>query len=402
MKRIGRTLYIAGFWAACIAMGPLVATGFFFSVGYVIAAALIFVCLYKGVPRVFPRSRFRSFRAAFFTTELIIVFLTLVHYSSDRRQTDCGFELDERLRPVLTYQQCGALRAPKSAACLDATHNTYDIAMLDGLLYAVSGRDDTTLSRIDPDSELHFTTEDLGYGNIQQIRFVPERKHAVLPMWKKLRVMIYDLEKSEPAAYAATTEGKLIEAEQYGGDFFILSESPWLYVLSGEDYSITPHRLPIGDAHLYDLKIDRARGAMFVSDWISGSVYRFLIDGMELDRQRFMPFVSTGLALDERRCELFVSRGVLGRIDMLDCRTLETLRVYDAGFGGHEIALSRDGEKIYLVKYFGGRFTEIDRKTGEILDEFPIGDQTRALLYTNSDPPRLFAASKCGIYEIEL
>jgi len=396
-----RRLYAAMVWALCLAMAPLVLAGFFFQPAYIPFGIVVFLFFRYGWPRLSRKTRLRSFRSAVFMTEAVIVLLTLIYYTSDHREQDCRFPLDDRVVPLLTYRQCAGMPGKSAGRCMDATADPYGLAMYGDELLAACGRNDTTLVRLDPDRPGRYRAEDLGFGNIQQITVLPDVGHALMPMWKKNRILVYDLKNSKSLEYLTTGVSKLIGAEKYKGDTYVISESPYLYRVTPGDYKVEEHRLPYKHYNLYDILADTRRGNMFFTDWVWGIVYKFDIENMKPGGNRFLWGVATGLALDEDRCQLFVSHGIPGRIEVLDCETLSMVRSIRVGFGGHELALSRDGERIYLVRYFGGKFTEIDRRTGEVLDELQVGGQTRSLFYWK-EKNRLFLASRCGIFEIKL
>lgn len=388
-------------WGACAAVMPVVLIGFFFQPLFIILFAALLGFFHKVVPRIRPKSPLRSPRAALFCAELIMAFLALFAYTADHRASDCRFEPDKRITPLVTYAQCLKMDAMKKEDCLRITGDPYAMALYKRTLLTVSGRNDTTLGRINIDDPADFTAENLGFGNMQQIVFNPSNSHALFPMWKNNRVMVYDLEKKESVAFLTTGVSKLIGAERSGDDVYVLSENPFLYKIALSDYSVKEFPLPYRHNNLYDIIADDRRGALFFSDWVSGLAYRYDMKAMKPDKQRWFPGLVTGLTLDSDKCELFVSHGLPGLIEILDCVSLKTIRSLKVGFGGHEMELSKDGKKIYLVRYFGGDIAEIDRATGRVLYEGHIGSGARDIMYLPEEN-RVFAASRCGIYELDI
>lgn len=325
-------------------------------------------------------------------------FLTLFYYTADHRSQDCAFEEDPRIVPMVTYKMCLGMSGVRKSDCLKISGDPYAMAIYKNQLLVVSGRDNTTLGRIDLKNPEIFSTEDLGYGNIQSI-VVNDRGHAILPMWKNKKIMVYDLEKKQPAAYIGTSVDKLIGAYPSGDDVFVLSETPVLFKISMKDYSSKEFTLPYRHYNMYEIISDDRRGALFFTDWVSGLIYRYDMDRMRPDRQRWMPGLVTGLKLDSAKCELYASHGLPGLIEVLDCVSLKTIRNMDVGFGGHEMELTKDGKKIYLARYFSGRMAEIDRQSGKILFEARVGIGARDTLYDEKSN-RLFVASRCGVREV--
>lgn len=401
MKEKPGKAYLFFAWGACAAVLPIVLIGFFFQPLFIILFAALFMFFYKVFPRLRPKSKFRSPRAALFAAELIMVFLTFFVYTADHRSSDCSFDIAPRIIPLVTYSQCLQMKGMKKEDCLHITGDPYAMALYKRNLLTVSGRNETTLGRINIDAPEDFTAESLGFGNMQQIVFNPVNSQALFPMWKNNKVMVYDLDKSESVLFLGTGVSKLIGAERSGEDVYVISETPFLYKISLADYSIKEYPLPYRHNNMYDIISDNRRGALFFSDWVSGFVYRYDMKKMQPDKQRWLPGLVTGLNLDEDKCELFVSHGLPGLIDVLDCVSLKTIRSLRVGFGGHELELSKDGKKIYLVRYFSGNIAEIDRQTGKVLYEGHIGPGARDIMYLPEEN-RVFAATRCGIYELDL
>ncbi|MFA6448861.1 MAG: hypothetical protein WCX65_05295 [bacterium] len=344
-----------------------------------------------------------SFRFSVFAAEIILIVMVLSYYTSDRRPEECNFDLHENVVSILTYKQCERQYkdTPQEKLCLSVVDNPYDLALYRGQLLVVSGRDYSTLGRLQPDKPGIFTAAPLGFGNLQEIVIDEKNSRAVFSMWKDRKILIYDLEKSAPVMYFPTRVSKLIGAEKYYDKVFVVSELPWLYAVDLSGNTVKEHDLGYRFHTLNGMKIDVKRKAIYLTDWVWGKVYKINIPTMKTVRVASPGMVSTGIALDTKKCEVYVARMLAAKIDVFNCDTLALKRSIPAGFGVNEVALSGDGKKIYAMRYFAGKFRIIDRATGNKLEEYHIGGQTRALLYSESDN-RIFTGTKCGIYEIKL
>ncbi len=375
----------------------------FFIPIYAAAGVLFFLFLLFGVPAMTKKRIRPSIQCAALAVEALMVLAVLAYYTADRRPSECGFKPDDSVTPLLSYSQCKSLYngSEREKACLGVVDNPYDLAFYNGSLLVVGGRDYSTLGRLDPNRPGTFSAAPLGFGNFQKVVVDPTRRRAVLIMWKDRKILLYDLEKSAPIKTFETNVSKLIGAEKLGDKVYIISELAQLYVVDLKNDTVRRHDLGYRFHTLNGLKIDPERKTMYLSDWVWGNIYKFDIRKMKTVRRATPGMVSTGIAVDSRRCEVFAARMLASKIDVFDCDTLEFKRSIPAGFGVNDLVLSPDGKMIYAVRYFAGKFVMIDRASGKKPAEHHIGGATRALLYSPEDN-RIFAASKCGVFEITL
>jgi len=400
MKKFFSRAYSLAIWAAAALLFPFAVTAFFFRPIYIAAGAAVFIFLKFLAPGIVRRPGTPSLPASILVTEIALIFLLGIYYTSDRRPEECGFELDKRLAPILTYRQCmdGSMTPDRREACLKIVDNPYDMAIFGDELLVVSGRDFSVLGRLDPRRPGDFSAVALGYGNVQQIVPFEELGRVVMTMWKARKIIVFDMDTNRPANIFETEVSKLVGAEKHGGKVYVNSELPWMYVVDPKQGTISRDKLDFRFHTLYDMKISTA-GDIYLTDWVWGLVYRLDAEKLEKHAERFTGIVATGMALDEEGCELYVSRPLYSKVEVVDCKTLERQRILDSGFSTHEIALSLDKKILYAVRYFTGTFREMDAGTGAVKDEFRVGGQTRALLRSGKSG-RIFVASKCGIYEV--
>jgi hypothetical protein len=403
MKKIIGFIFNIVIWTVCVLIFPFSLMAFFFIPSRAAVCLAVFTALFFVFPLITKKKLRPSLRFSVLITEMLMVLIVLSYYTSDRRAAECYFEPDDHVIPLLTYSQCERQYKDtiQEKACLSVVDNPYDLASYRGRLLVVSGRDYSTLGSLNQDKPGAFMAAPLGFGNLQEIVIDDKRNRAVFTMWKDRKILLYDLEKSEPVKYFKTKVSKLIAAEKYDDKVFIVSELPWLYVLDLSRNSFNEYELGYRFHTLNGMRIDSARKAIYLTDWVWGKVYKIDIRTMKTVRSASPGMVSTGIALDSKKCEVYVSRMLMSKIDVFDCETLAFKRSIPAGFGVNEIALSRDGKKIYAVRYFAGKFRIIARATGKMLAEYHIGGQTRALLYLEEEN-RLFAGTKCGVYEIKI
>jgi hypothetical protein len=386
-------------WAVCILFLPVALFRVYFHPYYMVFALLFFAALRHGLPRLLKKHRTPSIQSALFATEVFLFVLGLVYYMSDTRARECGFPPNQRLAPLAAYAQCRQSGNAQRAACLDIATNPYGLAVYKDALLTVSGLDHTTLGHI-PLNHGPVRAVSVSDGNAQQIAVDQERGLAVLPLWRKPDILLYDLGRQRVARHFPTRGAQLVGAEKSGNIVYVVGEGLGLYSLDLASERLTRHPLRLRTHRLYDIQVDPGRAQVYLSDWMYGVVYKLNRDGMHPERYRMLWGMAGAMALDAPRCELYVSRLLYGRVDVLDCRSLRTVRTLRAGRGAHELALSPDSDSLYVVNYFEGTFLEINRRTGRLIDSFCVGRQTRAL---HLDPAtgRLFLASKCGIYEVK-
>ena len=104
--RFLRKIPVVIFWGFFLLMSPLAVAGFFFKPSFFLVAVFFFCFLRYLLPRLAAGVRVRSPRAALLWTEVLIVFLAMVHYTTDNRKGECAFDLDPRIKPLLTYNHC--------------------------------------------------------------------------------------------------------------------------------------------------------------------------------------------------------------------------------------------------------------------------------------------------------
>ena len=398
-KTILRIASAAMFWGACLLFLPIALFRVYFDPLFLVAAAAFFLALRHGLPRVFKHVKPLSLKITVLLTELFLFAVGVQYYMSDTRGRECGFALDKRLKPLVTFRQCMGPDTARRDMCEAIATNPYGLAAYRNDLLTVSGLHESTLGRIPLTGRAPYTAVPVGGGNAQQIAVDPARGLAVLPLWRTPAILLYDLNRNRVLRSFATHRAQLIGAEKNGDTIYVIGEGLGLYTLDLNTDRLTRHPLPYRTHRLYDIQLDPGRGHLYLSDWIWGVVYQLRDGDMAPLRHRVLFGMAGAMALDRTRCELYVARMLYGRIDVLDCATLRTVRRLRAGRGAHEMALSPDSNSLYVVIYFDGTFMEIDRFTGRRLDSFAVGRQTRAL-YLDPRTGRLFLASKCGVYEV--
>jgi hypothetical protein len=396
IRSILKTAATVLLWAAGILFLPVAMFRVYFDPACIVFPILFYAGLRHGLPRARKLRGPLSAPAALLGAELLTFAMGVAYYMSGPGARECGFAPDPRLVPLAARAQCPAAG---NAACLDIATNPYGLAAYRDHLLCVSGLNRTTLGWI-PLRGGPARAVPLGGGNAQRIVADPQRGLAVLPLWRRPGVILYDLRRERVARHFPTRHAQLVGAERNGDTVYIVGEGQGLYSLDLDARTLTRHPVELRTRRLFDAVADPARGALFLSDWIYGAVYRLDLETMKPQRRRMLWGMAGAMALDAPRCELYVSRLLYARVDVLDCRTLRTVRRLRAGRGAHELALSPDSNSLYVVNYFEGTFMEMDRRTGRRLDSFRVGRQTRAL---HLDPAtgRLFLASRCGVYEVK-
>jgi hypothetical protein len=403
MKRIAGLIINIIIWVICILIFPFSLMAFFFTPVRAIVGLAVFIMLLIVIPDVTRKRVKPSLRLSVIITEVVLIIITASYYISDRRPRECNFEQDDNVVSILTYKQCESLykNTIQEKLCLSVVDNPYDLALHSGRLLVLSGRDYSVLGSLNPDRPGEFTAAPLGFGNFQEMVIDEKSGRAIISTWKDRKVMVYDLAKSEPLRYFKTRVGKLIGEEKFGNKVYILSELAWLYVLDLSENAVKEYNLGYRFHTLNGMKIDPAEKAIYLTDWVWGNVYKIDIPTMKTVKTASPGIVSTGIALGTKKCEVYVARMLASKIDVFDCDTLKLEKSIPAGFGVNDVVLSKDGKYIFAVRYFAGKFRTIDRMTGKTLGEYHIGGQTRALLYSERDN-RIFAGTKCGIYEIKI
>ncbi len=401
MRKALRLLFTITIWIVCLIIFPFSLMAAFFIPVHAASGVVLFLFLLFGVPALTGKKIRPSLQFAALAAEALMVLAVLAYYTADRRSSECNFKPDDSVAPLLSFSQCKSLYngSREEKACLGVVDNPYDLAFFNGGLLVVGGRDYSTLGRLDPHKPGVFSAEPLGFGNLQKVVVDETRRRAVFTMWKDRKILLYDLDKSVPIKAFRTNVSKLIGAEKLGDKIYIISELAQLYVVDLKNDTVRLHDLGYRFHTLNGMKIDPERKIIYLSDWVWGNIYKFDIRRMKTVRRATPGMVSTGIAVDPKSREVFVARMLASKIDVFDGDTLALKRSIPAGFGVNDVALSADGTKIHAVRYFAGKFETIDRASGEKLAEHHIGGATRALLYSPENN-RIFAASKCGVFEI--
>ena len=99
MRKVLRIVYLIAAWGACGVMFPFAVTAFFFNLWYLPAGAVVFLILKVGVPRITRNPARHSLLTSVFVTEICLILLLGFYYTSDRRPSECNFDLDRGSSP---------------------------------------------------------------------------------------------------------------------------------------------------------------------------------------------------------------------------------------------------------------------------------------------------------------
>jgi DNA-binding beta-propeller fold protein YncE len=186
-----------------------------------------------------------------------------------------------------------------------------------------------------------------------------------------------------------------------GNNIYILSETGIVAV-----YNVIKNEIKniitddIVQENLYSIYISKKLKRIYATGWVVGFIYSININNINDVKRRILSISLTDTRMNENKNELYVASPLSSVVFVLDARNLNTIRKIKAGYGVREIEYDQDSDTLFTGNFLEGTVSIINLKASN-QKKYYVGPLLRSIYYSK-EAKKLFAASQCGVFEIDV
>lgn len=209
---------------------------------------------------------------------------------------------------------------------------------------------------------------------------------------------VYDAGKDKFLFHEKIGRSDIMDTDFFDGKYYLLGENGNIILIDAKTYERRIVKTSVMFA--YAMRINSGTGKLYISSWASGKIVKFDARTFKVEAERIFWSPVFNIDANENENTLLVTLPFRSKIYELNGDTLKDIREIPAGFGVRDIVYAPNRGIIYAANNYDGTFTETAYESGVLLKKVFIGANARGV-YRDPDSERLYAVSRCGVFEIK-
>lgn len=241
-------------------------------------------------------------------------------------------------------------------------------------------------------------------GSAHLLIFSRSKNAIYLPLTSEPKVLVVDATSFKVKKTYRLASSPLMDAvlDHKQNILYVLSETSTVYKIYLSSGKIQRRSFKqYAGINGYAMALNVSTQTLYITSWISGTLTKIDARKLKLLKvKRFLPFIM-GVAVNEKKEEIYVARPFPSSILVLDAATLKKKKTIFTEFGTRSVVYIKEKELLAAGNYFTGTVQFFDAKTHVEVFRFYVGHLLRGLTY-DAISQNVFSFSACGIYQIPL